>query len=53
VKWRAIHKIAREETTPSLSTALAIEAATGGEVTVRDLLAPAPVLDDDTHEAAE
>lgn len=38
VKWRAIHRIARGERSPSLTTALAIERETRGEVSAAELV---------------
>lgn len=44
VKWRAIHRIARGERSPSLTTALAIERATCGEVSAAELVRTSSTL---------
>lgn len=51
VRWRAIHRIATGERSPSLATALAIEKATGGEVTVAELVKSGTALTADQPHA--
>lgn len=48
VRWRAIHRIATGQRNPSLATALEIERATGGEVSVAELLKPGTSATADT-----
>lgn len=42
LSWRTIHRIADKGTSPQAETAMAIERATGGEVTAAELLGLVP-----------